>query len=61
MEWHVKLEYHGMALSKLTEFVARFEHPSKAIQAQFHTELQCQMEDNLAVVESLLKIMLCGK
>ena len=62
MECHAKLEYHVTAVSKLTEFVARFQHPSTAIHAQFHTEMQRQMEDNLAVVESLLRIViLCGK
>lgn len=62
MEGHAKLEYHITALSKLTEFVARYQHPTLAIHTQLDTEMQRRMEDNLAVVESLLSIvMLCGK
>ena len=62
MESHAKLEYHGMALSKMTEFVVRFQHPSTAIHTQMYTEMQRRMEDNLAVVQSLFRIiLLCGK
>ena len=42
----------------MTEFVARFQHPSTAIYTQLHTEMQRRMEDNLAVVESLFRIVL---
>lgn len=62
MEWHAKLEYHATALSRLTEFLARYQQPAMAIHAQFDKELQQRMEDNLAVVESLFSIvMFCGK
>ena len=59
---HTKLEYHMTAMTKMSEFVARFEHPSEAIDTQLNKETKERMEENQKVIESLLKIvMLCGK
>ena len=62
MDAHTKLEYHMTAMTKMSEFVARFEHPSEAIDTQLNKETKERMEENQKVIESLLKIvMLCGK
>ena len=54
------LEHHMTAMTKMSEFIARFEHPSEAIDAQLDKETGKKMEENQKVVESLMKIvMLC--
>lgn len=56
------LEYHMTAMTKMSEFIARFEHPSEAIDAQLDKETRKKIEENQKVVESLMKIvMLCGQ
>ena len=62
MEAHGKLDYHMTSMTKMSEYVARFQNPSKAIHMQFDRKTQKRMEDNLKVIDSLLRIvMLCGK
>lgn len=56
------LENHMTAMTKMSEFIARFQHPSEAIDAQLDKETLKKMEENQKVVESLMRIvMLCGK
>lgn len=51
-----------MAMIKMSEFIARFEHPSEAISTQLDKKVQERLKENQKVVESLLRIvMLCGK
>ena len=49
-------------MTKMSEFLARYENPSQSISTVMDSELQRIMETNQKVVESLLKIiMLCGR
>ncbi len=62
MDAHAKMDYHMVTLTRMAEFLARFQNPSEAINVMFDKEAQKRMEDNQKVIESLLKIvMLCGK
>ena len=62
MEAHARLKYHMAAMTKMNEFVVRFQHPSKTIDTQLNKETQEKMEENQKVIQSLLRIvMLCGK
>ena len=59
---HGKLEYHLISQAKMTEFLARYEDPSQAINTRLSSEVQKRMENNEKVIESLFKVvLLCGK
>ena len=59
---HAKKDYHLAALSKMDEFIGRYENQSKAIDVMLHTKLMERLEHNQHVIESLLKVViLCGK
>ena len=59
---HGKLEYHLTSQAKMTEFLARYEDPSQAINSRLSSEAQKRMENNEKVIESLFKVvLLCGK
>ena len=59
---HARKDYHLAALSKMEEFIIRYEHPSKAVDVTLQTKLQETMDHNQHVIESLLKVViLCGK
>ena len=59
---HAKREYHLTAMTKMTEFIARYRQPSAAIEMQMQLSAQKRMADNQQVIESLFKvILLCGK
>lgn len=50
------------SLTKMGEFLARYENPSQSINAILDSELQQVMGTNKKVIESLLKIvLLCGR
>lgn len=56
---HARKDYHLAALSKMKEFLIRYENPSKAVDVMLHTKLQ---EHNQHVIDSLPKVViLCGK
>lgn len=49
-------------MTRMTEFLARYENPNQAISVIMDSELQRVMETNQKVLESLIKIvLLCGK
>lgn len=49
-------------MTKMSEFIARYENPALAISTIVSSSTQQIMENNQKVVESLLKIvLLCGK
>ena len=49
-------------MTKMSEFLARYENPSQFISTVIDSELQRIMETNQKAVESLLKIvMLCER
>ena len=59
---HGKLDYHLESLAKMSEFLARYENPSQAIDTLLVSEAQKRMEDNERVLTSLFKVvLLCGK
>ena len=46
----------------MTEFLARYEDTSQAINTRLSSEAQKRMENNEKVIESLFKVvLLCGK
>ncbi len=55
---HGKLEYHLSSLAKMSEFLARYENPSKSIDNILLTEAQKQIAENEKVVSSLFKVVL---
>ena len=55
---HGKLEYHLASLAKMSEFLARYENPSQAIDNILLTETQKRISNNENVIRSLLKIVL---
>ena len=58
---HARKDYHLAALSRMEEFLNRYENPSKAVDVMLCTKLQETMDRNQSVIESLLKVVLCGK
>ena len=62
MNSHSASEYHANSLTRMSEFVKRYENPSQTIATQLNTQLQKTIENNTKVIESLLRVvMLCGK
>ena len=57
---HTKLEYHMTAMTKMSEFVARFEHPSEAIDTQLNKETNGRKPESDRVIAEDI-VMLCGK
>ena len=58
---HARNEYHMEAMTKMQEFIDRYENPTQAVNVILQSNLQQLMERNQHVVESLLKIvLLCG-
>ena len=55
---HGKLEYHLTSQEKMTEFLARYEDPSQAINTRLSSEAQKRMENNEKVIESLFQVVL---
>ena len=59
---HGTKQYHLSSMTRMTEFISRYENPDKSISVIMDSELQRVMETNQKVLESLLKIvLLCGK
>lgn len=62
MNGHSKLDYHLTAMTKMSEFLARYENPSQTIGTIFDQEAKDRLVEKKKVVESLLKVvLLCGK
>ena len=60
--WHAKKDYHLTAMTRMEEFLSRYENPCQAIHTLLDSEAKRMMESNQKVIESLLKIvLLCGK
>ena len=58
---HAKRGYHLTSMTKMAEFITRYQQPSAAINMQMQVEAKRRMEDNQQVIESLFKvILLCG-
>ena len=56
---HAKKHYHNFAMTKMEEFLTRYEDPSMTV---IETESRRIIENNCQVVDSLLKVvMLLGK
>ena len=59
---HATKKYHLSSMTRMSEFIARYENPSQSISTILDSELQRVMETNQKVVESLFKIvLLCGR
>ena len=59
---HGTKQYHLSSMTRMTEFISRYENPDKSISVIMDSELQRVMETNQKVLESLLKVvLLCGK
>ena len=59
---HAVKNYHLSSMTRMTEFLARYENPSQSISVIMDSELQRVMDTNQKVLESLIKIiLLCGK
>ena len=59
---HAVKNYHLSSMTRMTEFLARYENPSQSISVIVDSELQRVMDTNQKVLESLIKIiLLCGK
>ena len=59
---HATKNYHLSSMTRMSEFIARYENPSRSISTILDSELQRVMETNQKVVESLFKIaLLCGR
>ena len=58
MSSHGRLDYHMTACSKMREFLSTYETPSAAVHTRLDSQLQEQQKKNLAVIESLLKVVL---
>ena len=61
MNAHSGSEYHANSLTRMSEFVKRYENPSQTIATQLNTQLQKTIENNKRVIESLLRVVMCGK
>ena len=51
--------YHLSSMTRMTEFLARYENPSQSVSMIRDSELQRVMETNQKVLESLIKIVYC--
>ena len=59
---HGTRSYHLSSMTRMTEFLAQYEHPSESISVIMDSDLQRVIETNQKVLESLIKIvLLCGK
>ena len=59
---HGTKSYHLSSMTKMTEFLARYENPSQSVNVIMDNEVQRIMNTNQKVLESLIKIvLLCGK
>lgn len=59
---HAQKNYHLTAMTKMEEFLVRYQNPTQAVGAVLNNESRQIMENNQKVIESLLKVvMLCGK
>lgn len=59
---HAKNDYHLFAMTKMDEFLARYEDPSQGINYLFESESKQKIDSNKKVIESLIKVvLLCGK
>ena len=59
---HAKKDYHLFAMTKMNEYLSRYENPSQTVNTLLDNESRRIVENNRKVVESLLKIvLLCGK
>ena len=59
---HAKKDYHLFAMTKMNEYLSRYENPSRTVNTLLDNESRRIVENNRKVVESLLKIvLLCGK
>ena len=59
---HAKKHYHNFAMTKMEEFLTRYEDPSMTVSTLVETESRRIIENNRQVVDSLLKVvMLLGK
>ena len=57
---HATKQYH-LSMTRMSEFLARYENPSQSISVIMNSEMQRVMETSQKVLESLTKIVLCGK
>ena len=61
MNGHSKLDYHLTAMTKMSEFLARYKNPSQTISTIFDQAAKDRLVENKQVVESLLEVvLLCG-
>ena len=59
---HASKEYHLQAMTKMSEFLARYEDPSQSVATMLESHARKIMNSNVKVIESLFKItILCGK
>lgn len=59
---HGKNDYHQFAITKMSEFITRYEDPSVDISNLFNSESRRIIEGNQKVIESLFRVgIVCGK
>ena len=59
---NAKRDYHLTSMTKMSEFITRYQEPSTAINIQMQATAQKRMEENQSVIASLFKVvLLCGK
>ena len=59
---HAGKAYHSSAITKMREFLARYQSPSQSVGTLLDTQAQRVMDANQKVIQSLFKIViLCGK
>ena len=59
---HAQKQYHLFAITKMEEFLTRYENPSQSVDTILENESRKIIEDNQKVLISLFKVvLLCGK
>lgn len=58
---HCSSEYHLNSMTKMDEFLTRFRQPLEVVSTKLDVEAQKIVEDNLHVVESLLKVAVVSR
>ena len=59
---HASKEYHRSAMTRMSEFLARYEDPSQSVDTMLDSQAQRVIDSNKQVIESLFRVaILCGK
>ena len=59
---HASKEYHRSAMTRMSEFLARYEDPSQSVDTMLDSQAQRVIDSSKQVIESLFRVaILCGK